>query len=183
MRVVPVSLDRTTFRLCLRKAPVLGYKPNWQHLSLNDGYLCVSCPEHPNAMRRGWVYVQRIVAECSVGRLLASDEVAHHVNRNKLDNRQANLEVRSRSNHGVLHAKPTTYVRLTCAYCGKSFLRRKGQEPAAKKNKVPFCSRSCMGSYGVRHGFGRLPLPPEEKRRRLAQRAREFRARRKLDTI
>jgi hypothetical protein len=43
------------------------------------------------------------VAECFLGRLLTKHEVVHHVNRCKDDNRWGNLQVVTRSEHGLLH--------------------------------------------------------------------------------
>lgn len=47
----------------------------------------------------------RIVAEMAIGRDLYPDEVVHHINRNKLDNRPENLMVMTRSEHRKLHSE------------------------------------------------------------------------------
>ena len=46
---------------------------------------------------------QRVVVENILGRRLQKDEIVHHVNGNKLDNRNNNLLVCSRSYHKCLH--------------------------------------------------------------------------------
>lgn len=45
----------------------------------------------------------RRVAEKMIGRALSSDEIVHHINGNKLDNRAENLAIVSRSEHARIH--------------------------------------------------------------------------------
>lgn len=45
----------------------------------------------------------RIIMEAYLGRKLRKDEIIHHRNENKQDNRIENLEVLTRSNHSKIH--------------------------------------------------------------------------------
>ena len=61
------------------------------------GYECVSTTE-------GRYYTHRKVMEEFLGRPLTSDEIVHHKNGNRMDNRIENLEITTRTEHqGVYH--------------------------------------------------------------------------------
>ncbi len=142
-RRTPRTLDRRTYRLCLRVAPMLGYHPNWNYImSRGLGYLAVLCPDHPRCTPRGYVPVHRIVMECKLGRLLAATEIVHHVGGETGDNSAGNLACTTFSAHSRIHARPVTWWELTCGWCGKLF-RRCAQRYHSTKSGLHFCSRSC----------------------------------------
>ena len=67
----------------------------------HDGYLQVSA-----GPLRGQ-YVHRLVLEAKLGRPLADDEEAHHINANRLDCRPENLEARPVDKHrAYLNGRP-----------------------------------------------------------------------------
>lgn len=83
----------------------INNRKNLEYCSLFECPRCGSRVIRPNAMKSGYIGKHRLVLEKKLGRFLKSDEVAHHVNENKLDNRSENIELMSFSEHSRLHAK------------------------------------------------------------------------------
>lgn len=80
--------------------------PRWKGgLVLEGGYWRAMFPDHPRASKRGYVKRCIIVLEKKIGRLLFSDEVPHHVNENKEDDREGNLIVMNFREHDAHHCK------------------------------------------------------------------------------
>lgn len=70
------------------------------------GYQFIRMPEHPKANRNGYVKEEWLTMERYLGRFLTKDEVVHHRNENKLDNRIENLELfTDDSAHTSYHTK------------------------------------------------------------------------------
>jgi hypothetical protein len=61
-------------------------------------------------------YEHRIVAERALGRSLSADEVVHHVNGIRDDNRSGNLEVLSNSEHTRRHVLKVDVARVAALY-------------------------------------------------------------------
>lgn len=91
---------------------------NGIHHQFTDGhgYVWATAPDgHPRTSKRtsingrllGRGYVKRcvLVAEKTLGRLLKPNEVVHHKNRDKSDDRPGNLEVLKPRDHCRLHAR------------------------------------------------------------------------------
>ncbi len=79
-----------------------GYGHTKKH---NGGYVLVYVPKHPNAHRDGYVMLHTVLMERSIGRYLTEDEVVHHINHDRSDNRIENLRLMSKHEHCSMHMK------------------------------------------------------------------------------
>jgi hypothetical protein len=73
----------------------------------SNGYKYIYAPDNPHCNNNGYVPEHRFIMERVMGRYLLTNEVVHHKNHNRLDNRIENLEVMSKSDHSRLHMKKT----------------------------------------------------------------------------
>lgn len=114
-------------------------------------------PEHPNATKNGYVLLHRLIIENNLNRLLNTNEIVHHKNHNKKDNRIENLEVMSKEEHCQLHGleQGKAMVKLKCPMCGKIFSTSKNQSFLVKHNKLncTCCSPSCRGKLSSQIQF------------------------------
>lgn len=73
-----------------------------------NGYRVIHLPEHLRAMKnanwKGYVYEHIVIAEKYLGRNISESEVVHHLDGNRQNNRQENLLVIERGQHGKLHS-------------------------------------------------------------------------------
>ncbi len=79
------------------------------------GYRMLLRPDHPNATNYGYVMEHRLVMEEALGRYLRDDEVVHHLNEVKTDNRPENLQVLLKRQHDSL---PKNRKPPVCPACG-----------------------------------------------------------------
>lgn len=68
-----------------------------------DGYVKVYAPDHPHATADGYVMKHTLVMERHIGRYLADDEVVHHINKIRDDNRLENLLLMKKHDHQRMH--------------------------------------------------------------------------------
>ena len=64
-----------------------GYIKTWA------GYIKIYKPEHPRTDSKGYVHEHTLIMEKNLGRLLNNNEIVHHINEIKDDNRIENLEL------------------------------------------------------------------------------------------
>lgn len=81
--------------------------PRWKGgMFIAEGYIYVYHPEtHPRISYRKYVKRATLVLEQKIGRYLLPNEIAHHINENRLDDRPENLQLMTVSDHHSYHSK------------------------------------------------------------------------------
>ncbi len=77
---------------------------------VRKGYIYLLAKKHPNNDRDGYVLEHRLVVEKSLNRFLKKNEIIHHINGIKDDNRIENLELLSASEHAKRHHPKGTHI-------------------------------------------------------------------------
>lgn len=101
--------------------------PMWQGgMTVTDGYVVVRAPGHPRARGEGH-YVRKhiLVMEKRLGRYLTANEIVHHRDGNRMNNRIGNLQLfASHAEHMNEHRKLRAFAAcgnrdwLVCRLCG-----------------------------------------------------------------
>lgn len=107
-------------------------------------YMYVKVDNHPYMTKDNYVLEHRAVLELHLNRYLEKEELVHHINGSKKDNRLENLEIVCASGHAQRH-RQKKMVELFCDYCGKPFLRRYNQVKTRFGGKYNTCSKKCSG--------------------------------------
>ena len=99
---------------------VEGKHPHWKGgRTINNGYVYIFKPEHPNCDGKGYVSEHRLVCEKAQSRYLNPLEIVHHLDRVKSNNEPYNLLVCSNQRaHMELHASEDAFRA-----CGRSDYR------------------------------------------------------------
>jgi len=81
--------------------------PHWKGGIIQNpyGYVYIKKPEHPRATKYGYVKRSYLVAEETLGRYLYANEITHHKNGIRNDDRPENIKVITRGEHTSFHNK------------------------------------------------------------------------------
>ena len=94
-------------RFCSRKcANFKEFCPSWNGGKIEvQNYIKIKSYNHPFSDCNGYVFEHRLVMEKHLNRFLKKEEIVHHINGIKTDNRIENLMILNRSEHISLHKK------------------------------------------------------------------------------
>lgn len=115
------------------------------------GYMyCRTEPPHPKRNSKGLYPLHRVKTENKIGRLLDKNEVVHHKDGDKTNDRDENLELMARSIHAKSHAKTVEPIKCVCPICKKGFKERpnfyRARVKRSKSGKI-FCSLRCSRKH------------------------------------
>lgn len=117
----------------------------------NGPYELVVAPsEWPGKRYRGkYCYEHQLVYWKTHGIVPKDDELVHHLNEKKRDNRPENLQLKKRSGHARDHGleQGITMADLICPNCGIKFAKQKRMTHLVGRSKLTFCSRKCIGEF------------------------------------
>lgn len=128
---------------------------------VSNDYRLVYKPEHPKAMKGedwgGYVYEHIVVAESMLGRFLRPEEVVHHLDLDRSNNREGNLLVLERSQHIKIHIWLDKGAPMVKAIGEQKFLKNRVNSGESKvvnkvciicnltlqKKQINYCSVEC----------------------------------------
>lgn len=103
----PADIKRGKAKYCSKSCANIGKNnPNWKRgFSIDgEGYKRIYKPNYPKAVCNR-IKEHIFIMEKCIGRCLINNEVVHHKNGNRTDNRLENLELMTKSSHFSLHMK------------------------------------------------------------------------------
>ena len=95
------------------KGPQNPYWGGGRYKNHASGYILSYNPNHPFCNKRGYILEHRLIIEKFMGRYLRGNEIVHHKNKAKDDNRIENLEI-------IVLGEPNC-GEVICPFCNKKF--------------------------------------------------------------
>jgi len=130
-------------------------------MSRPDLYIMIRAPRHPMAVKGGVVAEHRLVMCQKLGRLLLPDEIVHHLNGDRSDNRPENLVLTNAMEHlHVYHRRPAQagpcascktlaahYIKGMCPSC---YARSRAPHPQAEQQWWHLNLMALLAVHGCR---------------------------------
>lgn len=117
----------------------------------NGNYILVKAPENfPGKKYRNKYCLEHHLVYWNAHNIVPkSNEVIHHINENRFDNRIENLELITRKNHSNYHSskKGRFYVDIQCPNCRKIFTIPFNKCFIQKHSSYTCCCRQCSGVF------------------------------------
>ncbi|MFA5307029.1 MAG: HNH endonuclease signature motif containing protein [Candidatus Babeliales bacterium] len=111
----------------------------------------------------GYRFEHHLVMEQQIKRRLTDDEVVHHINGNKSDNRIENLQLTTKSEHSHLHnvkqnlrANSFGYTNSECPNCKKIFQHH-------SYIQIKYCSYDCYFEYMSKNNLWKQTIRMNER--------------------
>lgn len=131
--VIPHIVKIGKGKFCSRKCADINHKttfagrgnPAWRggRMKSERGYILIKVFNHPNADVRGYIPEHRLVMEQHLGRYLQEEEVIHHKNGIKNDNKIENLELFENHSQHMIHHMSDSELRKHLSECTTRFLK------------------------------------------------------------
>ncbi len=96
-----------------KKGPNNSFWGGGKYKDGSNGYILAYSPDHPHATKKGYVREHRLVMENFLGRYLRGNEIVHHKNKRRDDNRIKNLE--------LIVVGEVNGGNIACPHCNKVF--------------------------------------------------------------
>lgn len=131
------------------------YVPAGKRVITEDGYVIVRCPGHPNTNKGkngNYIYEHRLVMSNHLKRPLSKNEVVHHKNGDRSDNRIENLDLYTNASHMKMHIKKASSVHIEHFIQGRKLCVERRRK---SRNMVP-CACGCGQLIEQHDSKGRL---------------------------